>query len=218
MNRYEYDIKRLQLTDIDQIMKVEQSAWDTEWQATREKITSRIKIFNEGCIGIFTKSGELAGYSTSMIKQTKLEDLDKGHSWDEITDNGYITNHNNEGNCLYVLSVSVSSSFQNMGFGKKLVEAQKNILKAKRLDFVYLGARIPQFRKYIENKFHEFNMEQIHSEAKLYAHLKREDGMYEDPEIRFYGTYCGFNVVDIVENFGPDYPSMNFGVIMLWKD
>jgi hypothetical protein len=36
-------------------------------------------------------------------------------------------------------------------------------------------------------------------------------------EIRFYGSYCGLKVVDIVENFGPDSPSMNFGVIMIWN-
>jgi hypothetical protein len=77
-----------------------------------------------------------------MTKQEKVEDLNVCHSWDEITDNDYITNHSNRGNCLYIISVCVSPLYQNFGFVKKLIDEQKNLGKVKSLQVIYLGARI----------------------------------------------------------------------------
>ena len=219
MKGNDFTLRQLNYSDIDHIMKVEQIVWNLEWQASIDKINSRLDVFPEGCIGIFSNIGELAGFTTSMMKNMINDEYKNNYSWDEITSNGYILNHNNDGNSLYILSVSVLPIFQNSGLGRRLVEAQINLAKSKRLDIVYLGARLPGLREYIENLYTTQKIENInlHIQVKKYVETMRDDGMFIDKELRFYGSYCNFKIVNIIANFGPDYKSMNYGVIMFFK-
>jgi hypothetical protein len=220
-NNFKYTIRTLTKNDIDQIMKVELSAWD-EWIDPKENFISRLEIFPEGCIGLFTNEGELAGSLYSMIKKVKEEDLyNVRESWDDITENGTIKNHNPQGNCLYGVSLSVAKEHRGKHIGAKLIEALKDFVVRKRLDFLYFGSRMPDFQKYILSKYDQKIPEAkniLEKEANEYIHLTRtSDSKFLDMEIRLYRNYCNFNPIKVVPDFGPDSPSLNFGVIMVWK-
>lgn len=215
-----FNIRSLNKKDLPQIMAVERSAWEPEWQATEDKFAARIKTFPEGVIGIFSQE-QLAGMTTSMIFDFDIKKLPDYHkNWQEITGDGYITTHNFKGNALYVVSVAVHEDFQGQGLGTKLVMAQKELARRKKLDFVVLGARIPGFREYLTKKYPDKLSvgNELEKEARTYLFSKRDDGKPVDPEIRFYHSYSGFRIGKLIADFGPDEASCNFGVLVLWKN
>ncbi len=215
-----FNIRNLTIKDLPQIMRVERSAWEPEWQATEDKFANRIRTFPEGVIGIFSQD-RLVGVTTSMMFNFDIDQLaGYNKSWEEITGDGYITPHNPEGNALYIVSVAVDEQFQGQGLGRQLVAAQKELAKRKELDWVVLGARMPGFREYLTKKYSDrFPVgEKLKEEAKVYLSLKRDDGKPVDPEIRFYHSYCGFRIGKLIPNFGPDKASLNFGVLMVFQE
>ncbi len=211
----DFTIKTLTLKNLEQIMEVERSAWDPEWQAIEDKFARRIEVFPEGSIGIFASNGELSGVTTSML--TDIPDIipDKYKDWSAITGDGYITPHKPDGKSLYVVSVAVSAKFQGQGLGRQLVDAQIDLAKKMKVEKVVLGSRLPGFKEYLGVKGIVVEKNDLEVEADKYLNLKREDGKPFDAEIRFYESYCGFTPEKLLPNFGPDEPSKNFGILMV---
>lgn len=151
-------VRGLTVSDLDEIVRVEQETWPEEWQAPRESFANRLKLFPDGVIGVFV-DGELAGVTTSMSSNFHLEDMpkkmyDKAYNWDAITDSGKIEGTQDlNGNAIYVVSVGVSSKHQGLGLGTKLVEAQKQLARRLGKEYVYLGARVPNLKAYVEYKY-----------------------------------------------------------------
>jgi len=82
-----------------------------------------------------------------------------------------------------------------------------------------LGARMPGFREYLTKKYPSQLPigKELRREAKIYLFSKRDDGKPLDPEIRFYHSYCDFEIGKLIEDFGPDEASCNFGVLVFWN-
>ena len=150
----------------------------------------------------WNKDGSLIGASTSQIINYDGSTIT---SWEEITDNGWIRNHNPNGNALYVVSIG---SISRRGGGSALVQAQKNLAKELNLSFLVLGSRIPGYDSYCRE----------HGEINIgeYVKLLRDDGEPLDPELRFY-TRNGLSLQEIRSNYmEDDKESRNYGAIMLW--
>jgi ribosomal protein S18 acetylase RimI-like enzyme len=191
---------------LDQVEKVERSAWPDELEAPREKFLSRLEIFPEGFI-IAKVDGIVRGMSTSEIVDY---DPEKKSNWNELTDNGFIkTTHDPLGNSLYVVSVAVAGDAQGLGLGSKLVDAQKALAKKLSKKYLLLGARTPGYAEYCKNNG-EISIED-------YLDLKNEKGESVDPEIRFYERR-GLKRTKIVPDFEPDPDSKDYGVVMLWEN
>ncbi|MFZ3590186.1 GNAT family N-acetyltransferase [Bacillus sp. DJP31] len=84
----------------------------------KAQLQNHIELFPEGalCIEI---DGVIAGSMTGLLVDYGHGDLD--HTWQEITDNGYIRNHNPSGNTLYVVDISVRPYARKLGLGKCLM-------------------------------------------------------------------------------------------------
>src|SRR5208337_1366143 len=70
---------------------------------------------------------------------------------------------------------------------------------------VYLGARIPAFHKH------------NHMKVEDYVLGKRQNGKPLDPELYFY-IKNGFEIVDIIPEYMEDQKSLNYGVLIQWKN
>lgn len=210
-------VKQLTPNDLDEIVRVEKATWPKDWQAPAEKFAARIKKFHQGVFGIFENS-DLVGVTTSMRINFESNEIYNYHkTWDEITGNGYITSHEPDGNTLYVVSVGVQTQSQGKGYGQTLVAKQFELAKSLGCKYLMLGARLPKFREYLEDKnIKPETLPQAESikQAQIYLDLRRDDNQRQEPEIRFYER-CGLNVLKLTDpNFGPDPESCNFGVIM----
>jgi len=198
------EIKNAEIKDLDSIVELENQIWPEGTKANKEKFESRLKIFPEGFFLAYD-NGKLIGTSTSEI--IFYEPENPPISWESVTDNGYIRNHNPNGNALYIVSVGALS---RSGGGSALIQAQINLAEKLRLEFLVLGARIPNYNAYC-NERGEINIEN-------YVKLRREDGQLLDPELRFY-TRNGLTLAKTMPNYmEDDKESRNYGAIMVWKN
>ena len=187
--------------NLDEVLELENKIWPPGTIAPREKFESRLKIFAKGFILAY-KDGSLIGASTSQIINYDRSTI---NSWENITDNGWIRNHNPKGNALYVVSIG---SISRSGGGSALVQAQKNLAKQLSLRFLVLGSRIPGYDAYCREQ-EEINIEE-------YVKLLRGNGELLDPELRFYKRN-GLSLQGIKPNYmEDDKESRNYGAIMLW--
>lgn len=94
----------------------------------REELKSHISIFPEGqfCVEY---DGQIIGSCSSLI--INFDEYDDQHTWDEITDQGYITNHDPDGYNLYGIEVMVHPDFRRMKIGRRLYEARKDLCREK---------------------------------------------------------------------------------------
>ena len=84
--------------------------------------------------------------SNSLIVDFDIhEDYD---SWQRISDNGYITNHNPEGDTLYGIEIMVHPDFRGMRLSRRLYDARKQIARKYNLRSIVIGGRIPGYYKH----------------------------------------------------------------------
>ena len=72
------------------------------WEESHLK--SHLAIFPEGQL-IAELDGEIIGSCSSLI--INFDEYDDRHTWDDVTDEGYITNHNPDGYNMYGIEVMV---------------------------------------------------------------------------------------------------------------
>lgn len=197
-------VKTATQKDLDQVVKLEELIWPEGTRASRDKFEKRLKIFPEGFF-IAYQNRKIIGVSTSEIVDYNGT---MPSSWKNITDDGYIQKtHCQNGNAIYVVSVG---SLSRSGGGSILIKAQIGLVKRLNLGCLILGARIPGYDAYCKQNG-DINIVE-------YVKIKREDGDYLDPEIRFY-IRNGLRIDKIVPNYmEDDKESRNYGAIMIWQN
>ena len=167
-----------------------------------EQLTNHITLFPQGalCVEI---AGELAGSMTGLVVNFDPQDPD--HSWDEITDSGYIRNHNPQGNTLYVVDLCVRPKYRGLGLGKWLMQSMYEVVVYKNLKRLLGGGRMPGYHK---------EAQQITAEQYL---EKVVAGQLVDPVVTPLLHY-GRTPVRVVANYLEDEESLNYGALMEWKN
>ncbi len=112
---------------------------------TPEQFESQQKIFPEGQICV-EYEGKIVASSSSLILDFSL--YSEWHSWKEIADNGFIRNHNPEGNTLYGIEIMVDPQYRGMRLARRLYDARKSIAMKYNLMRIILGGRIPGYGQY----------------------------------------------------------------------
>ena len=216
---YNIKVRNVEREDLDDVIRVEQEAWPAELRASRDKFESRLNVFPDGFFGVYV-NGKLVGVSTSISINYNFNDK---FDWYKLTDNGYGRNHNIKGNCLYVVSVGTSQSkelkqvrdylkINNLKtLGTMLVEKQIGLAKKLGKEVLVLTARVPGYKNYYESckcSIDEYLDLTINKNKIIEPY---------DPEIRFYKR-CGLDISKIIPDAEEDHDSMNYGVIMSWKN
>lgn len=170
--------------------------WNTE------QLRSHITHFPEGALCIEV-AGEMAGSMTALIV-----DFDPGqpeHSWEEITDNGYIRTHTPKGNTLYIVDIGVRPRFRKLGLGKWLMLSMYEMVIHLGLERLLGGGRMPGYNLYVNDMTPE---EYLASVVK---------GNLKDPVITFL-LRCGRTPLQVVPHYLKDEESCDFGALMEWKN
>ncbi|MFC1662824.1 GNAT family N-acetyltransferase [Patescibacteria group bacterium] len=197
-------VRKAQLSDISSIINVENNAWSSEMAADERMFESRIKIFPEGQLVALIDNHIIGVVSAEII----IYDFSKPcKTWYELTDNGYIKNvHNQRGNVVFGVDLSVESSAQNKGVARKLLQEIGKMAIRKNIQYGVLGGRLPGYYKFSDEM-----------DANTYAKKTTQDGEPFDPELRFYKN-SGLMIGKIIPNYFKDYQSMNYGIQLIWKN
>lgn len=170
---------------------------------TREMLESQFKIFSEG-MQVIEFEGEIVGSATSLIIQS--DDYDDDHTWNEISDKGFITNHDPEGDTLYGIEAMVHPEYQGLKIGRRLYEMRRDLCVEKNLMQILIGGRLPNYHL---------------SSGKLgvRAYVKRViDKKIKDPVLTFQLSQ-GFTIRRVIKDYLPfDLDSEGYACLLEWKN
>ncbi|WP_078428627.1 GNAT family N-acetyltransferase [Alkalihalobacterium alkalinitrilicum] len=192
--------------DFDQLILIQKECFPPPFPSelwwNEEQLTNHVTLFQQGalCVEI---NGQLAGSLTGLCVDFDPNNAD--HTWEEITDNGYIRNHNPNGNTLYIVDISVRPKYRKLGLGKMLMQSMYHVVIQEGLDRLLGGGRMPGYHKVSD---------QMKPEQYISSVTK---GKIKDPVISFL-MKCGRKPVHIVRGYLEDEESCNYGVLMEWKN
>lgn len=199
-------VRNYRESDFNQLISIQQECFpppfpsDLWWNV--EQLQNHVTLFPEGalCVEI---NGELAGSLTGTMISYDPHYTD--HTWEEVTGNGYITNHNSDGNAIYIVDISVRPKYRKLGLGKILMQSMYQVVIQLKLERLLGGGRMPGYSKYAN----EFTPE-------IYIN-KVLEGELKDPVISFL-LRCGRTPVTVLKNYIEDKESLNHAVLMEWKN
>ncbi|MGG0944083.1 GNAT family N-acetyltransferase [Bacillus subtilis] len=193
-------------TDIERLISLQKECFPPPFPQellwSEDQLDSHIKTFPEGALCALI-NGRIIGSMTALIVQFEPESPD--HTWGQATDNGSIKNHEPHGNTLYVVDISVSPHYRKLGIGKWLMNTMYELTVDKRLERLLGGGRIPLYHKYA----HEISAVQYVEDVM--------EGRKNDPVLSFL-LRCGRSPIRVVSNYVEDKESLNYGVLMEWKN
>ncbi len=197
------EMRQIQFSDIDAILELQQICFPGMIPWEREQLESHIQIFPEGQFCV-TYEDEIIGSCSSLI--INFDEYDNQHTWKEITDDGYITNHDPEGDNLYGIEVMVHPEFRRMKIGRRLYEARKDLARELNLESILIGGRIPGYSKYHDEMSPQEYMEEV-VERNIY-----------DPVLTFQ-LMNGFTVKRINADYLPDDKASDaYATLMEWNN
>lgn len=129
-------VRQIEKEDFQAIINLQRLCFKNMETWKMSQLESHHRIFPEGQICV-EYDGQVIGSSSSLI--LNFDEYNDQHSWDEITDEGYITNHNPDGFNLYGIEVMVHPDFRNMKIGKRLYEARKELAQQLNLESIVIG-------------------------------------------------------------------------------
>ncbi len=167
-----------------------------------EQLNSHITHFPKGAICLEIE-GKIVGSITGLL--TEFNPEHPFHSWEEVTDNGYIRNHNPKGNTLYIVDISVRPFYRKMNLGKVLMQAMYDLVIHNGLDRLLGGGRMPGYHRFSD---------QLSPEGYIEKVLK---GKLKDPVVSFL-LRCGRTPVCVIPDYLEDEESLNHALLMEWKN
>jgi predicted amidohydrolase/ribosomal protein S18 acetylase RimI-like enzyme len=138
-------VRPVRFEDYEQIVALQLKCFPGMKPWTNEQMESQLRTFPEGQICI-EYEGKIVASSSSLILDFAM--YDEWHSWREIADQGFIRNHNPEGNTLYGIEVMVDPDFRGMKLARRLYDARKRLAREHNLMRIVLGGRIPGYGRY----------------------------------------------------------------------
>jgi ribosomal protein S18 acetylase RimI-like enzyme len=192
--------------DFDELIQIQRESFPPPFPSelwwNEEQLMNHITLFPEGALCVEVE-GEMAGSMTGLL--VTFDPKHPDHTWEEITDNGYIRNHKQDGNTLYVVDICIRPSFRKHKLGKVLMDSMYDVVVHKNLDRLLGGGRMPGYHKFSSELSPKQYLEKVVT------------GEIRDPVISFL-LQCGRMPLTIVENYLEDEESHNYGVLMEWRN
>lgn len=140
-------VRKVESRDLEQIIALQKLCFPDLEPWRMEQLQSHLEVFADGQI-CAEYDGAIIGSSASLI--LNYDEYYNKNNWDEITDNGYITNHNPEGDNLYGIEVMVHPDFRDMKIGQRLYDARKALAERLNLRSIIIGTKIPNYAKFAD--------------------------------------------------------------------
>lgn len=187
--------------DFDEIIELSRICFPESPPWTLKMLKSQHSIFPEG-MQVIEYGGILVGSATSLI--VNMDDYDEVHSWAEISDNGFITNHDPDGDTLYGIEVMVHPEYHGLKIGRRLYEMRRQLCEEKNCMRILIGGRLPNYFHYSEK-------------YGVKAYIQRViDKKIKDPVLTFQLSQ-GYSFQRVIKNYLPDdKESEGYAVLMEW--
>ena len=135
-------VRPLTLDDFDALITMQTRCFPGMKTWGRAQIESQLAMFPAGQL-VVEYDGRLAASSASLV--IDFDEYAEHHDWLEVSDRGYIRNHDPEGDTLYGIEIMVDPDFRGMKLARRLYEARKQLCEELNLKRIAVGGRIPGY-------------------------------------------------------------------------
>lgn len=111
-----------------------------------EHLLSHQRVFPQGQL-VAESGGEILGAAASLIVGMGPDPL-RHHTWAGITDNGYFTNHDPNGDTLYGADVYVHPESRSLGVGAALYAGRRELCRRLGKRRILAGGRLWNYEKH----------------------------------------------------------------------
>ncbi|MBZ0279468.1 MAG: GNAT family N-acetyltransferase [Anaerolineae bacterium] len=121
-----------------------------------------MKLFPEGQFTALVQKHDkwiVAGSTVTFRVNWSL--VEKPHTFEDIIDGGWLSNHDPHGEWLYGGDMSVHPDFRGLGLASKLYEARKNVVKRLNLRGEVAGGMLPGYHRYRDHMSIERYVEKV---------------------------------------------------------
>lgn len=191
----------LQWKDYDEVIALQERCFPGMKVWTPAQFRSQLNRFTEGQMGIFYDD-KLIGSASSLI--VDIDEYAEDHTWEEVTDNGYIRNHDPEADTLYGIEVMVDPEFQNMKIGRRLYALRKELCVRLNLRRTLVGGRLPGYHKHKD-------------EYSITAYVEAVTNKKLHDPILTFQLKNGFVIKRIIKNYlREDEESCGYACLLEW--
>lgn len=196
-------IRNIEHKDIEKIIELQLVCFPNMDPWLKSQMESHLRIFPEGQICV-ELDGEIIGSCSSLI--VNFDDYLDQHTYLEITDKGFIRNHNPHGQNLYGMEVMVHPEYRRMKIGRRLYEARKQLAEHMNLKSIIVGGRIPGYHNYSDKM-----------SPREYAEEVLQQNIYD--RVLTFQMMNGFTLKRIITNYlMDDDDSMNYAALLEWNN
>ncbi|MGD6818956.1 GNAT family N-acetyltransferase [Metabacillus sp. 113a] len=199
-------IRNYHESDFDGLIRIQRESFPPPFPSellwSKEQLQSHIRLFQEGALCIEV-DGVLAGSLTSLL--VDYDEKGPDHTWDDMTDRGYIGSHVSEGRTLYVVDIGVRPQYRKAGLGSWLMFSAYELVVHKKLDRLLGGGRMPGYYKKSDELKPEEYLEGV------------VNGELKDPVLTFL-LRCGRTPLKVMGNYLEDEESCHYAALMEWKN
>lgn len=199
-------IRNYTAADFAQLIAIQQASFPPPFPAElwwdEEQLHEHVSRFPDGAL-CAEVGGQLIGSMTGLL--VSEGQLAGGHDWASITDNGYIRNHDPDGNTLYVVDICVIPAYRKANIGKWLMQSMYETVIHLGKERLLGGGRMPGYHLHAGQMTAEQYLERVLA------------GEWKDPVITFL-LRCGRMPVGVAENYLTDEQSRNYAALMEWRN
>jgi len=200
-------VRPLKLSDYDAITALGLKCFPGMKPWTREQFQSTLEHFPEGQICV-VYNRHLVASSSSLV--VDFRQYTEWHNWHEISDSGYIRNHDPAGDTMYGIEIMVDPEYRGLKLARRLYDARKRLVREMNLARIIIGGRIPGYGAHADKlTAHEY-VDKVMSKELVDPVLTTQlsngfvlkrlipNYMPSDQASRGYATYCEWSNVDYV--------------------
>lgn len=196
-------VRRMRKKDIPKVIELQKACFPGMAPWKPEQLENHLRLFPEGQF-VCEHEGNVIGSSSSLI--VDFDEYDTMHSFNEITANGTLSNHDPEGENLYGIEVMVHPDYRNMRVGKRLYDTRRRLAERMNLRSIIIAGRIPGYDEHASKLT-----------PTQYVRGVQDKRLY-DPVLTFQ-LNNGFVVKRVIPDYLPrDGESRGNAVLMEWPN
>lgn len=187
------------LVDLNHISYPTLAEDNVTWAAYH--LASHQRIFPQGQL-LAECDGKIVGGAASLIVNMGSDPL-RPHTWAGVTDSGYFTNHDPQGDTLYGADVFVHPDYRRCGVGAALYAARRDLCKRLNLRRILTGGRMVGYHEHADDLA-----------AMEYA--QRVANQQISDNVLSFQLRQGFVLRGVMPNFLRDPLSKNYATLLEW--
>ncbi|MEO1609011.1 MAG: bifunctional GNAT family N-acetyltransferase/carbon-nitrogen hydrolase family protein [Pseudomonadota bacterium] len=197
-------VRRARRSDIAELVELSKRIYTSKTGYSQRMLRAQLNNFSDGQF-VAEYDGKIVGHCATFITSEKIALAP--HSWAEITGQGLAARHDDVGDVLYGMEISVDPDYRRLRIGQRLYDARKQLCQALHLKGIIFGGRMPGLKRRIK----QFGSVEAYIEAVREKRIR-------DNVVGFHFAN-DFELIGLLRDYDPsDKQSMGYATHMYWHN